>query len=391
MEFLRITLIVSVIALVVCSALLILFIQSKRKKRRIETPPLDESQNFKIYPFSEIQTQLNAGLPELKQQGELLSQVGVDSAYFIHGTFLGNDPFHIIDFLETTFQRLDPIFAKRIKNGIRKAVSILARDIGNFSNKYEQLFVNVTNHKIKTHEFTWSSANNHLARVKAALELTQSLYTKHPTQNTRVLLIGHSHAGQIFSLVTKMMKDEKFRINLFKILDEFNISYAYQDKYLEHLKKLYLDFVTLGTPVRYQWDLSDRTRVLHFINHRGESPYGGELSGVITTKTGDYIQQWGTEGSDLFTFSRRDQSINAKLDLLLGSGRNVLKLKENIAKKNRLHNQGKHLLIDYGDNSIFPNFIKTALGHGAYTQIKYLPFHLEMIYQNFYEKKKLLS
>lgn len=384
MEFL---LIIFIVSLSVISFLI--FIWLKKRCARSKSKPIEKSDNYRIYPINEIQTQLNAGLSELKKQGELISEVGIESIYFIHGTFVGNDPFHIIDFIESTFQSLNPSFVKRIKIGVRKAVSIMARDIGNFSTKYEQLFVNITNHKIKTQEFTWSSANNHLARVKAALELIENLYNRHPNKNTRILLLGHSHAGQIFSLITKMMNDKNFRDSLFKILDEFNISYTHQDKYLEHLKSLYLDFVTLGTPVRYQWDLSEKTRLLHFINHRGEKPFGGDFTGVITTKTGDYIQQWGTEGSDLFTLSRRDQSINAKLDSILGSGRGVINLKENIAKKNRLHNQGKHLLIDYGDNSLFPNFIKTALGHGVYTQIKFLPFHLDMIYRKLYAEKEL--
>lgn len=369
------------------SALWWLFLKFKSKLKTTEpNQKATDDLAFEILPYELIKNQLNGDLSFLKKQGNWLSHSGITSAYFVHGTFVGNDPFNIIDHLEYTFPKLNPAYLEKIRTGIRKSANILARDIGNFSQKYEQTFQNITHEKIKTLEFTWSSANTHFARVKAALNLIDNIYHHHPDIGSRVLLIGHSHAGQIFSLLSQVVNDERFRKNLKKLLEENKIVFNLQESKITHLANMKLDFVTFGTPVRYIWILNRNNRLLHFINHRGNTPFGGELKGLFTTKTGDYIQQWGTEGSDSISISKRGGTINKQLDTLLGSGRNVQIMRENISKRNRLHNLGNHLLVDYGDNSYFPNFAKTVFGHGVYTQVKFLPFHLYMINKHLYPR-----
>lgn len=326
----------------------------------------------------------------LKKQGELLAKTSISSAYFVHGTFVGNDPFNIVDYIESILPKFTLGLLTKIRIGIRKSANIIVRDIGNFTTEYEEVFKNITHNKINTIEFTWSSANNHIARVKAAIDLIENLYTNHPDSNARVLLVGHSHAGQVFSLVTKIINNKKFRHNLEKILESNEYLEKLHEEKINHLSQMSLDFVTFGTPVRYTWELNKKNNLIHFINHRGDTPFGGDFKGLFNTSSGDYIQQWGTAGSDLFSLNKRDELTNKQLDSLLGTGRNIHELRENISKKNRLHNEGMHLLVDYGDNSYFPNFIKTAFGHGVYTKIKFLTFHLLMINKYIYQKKKEL-
>ena len=152
-----------------------------RKKFKSFSPILEEikGQDYKILSHEQVLTFFNQDLQFLKTQGEKLSTSNITSAYFIHGTFVGNDPFNIVDYLESTFPQLTKNFLDKIRLGIRKAAHILARDVGNFSAKYEETFNNITHNKIETHEFTWSSANNHLARVKATISLIENIYLKY--------------------------------------------------------------------------------------------------------------------------------------------------------------------------------------------------------------------
>lgn len=316
------------------SALWWLFLKLKAKLKTKElNQKVPKDLAFELLPYESISNQLNGDLSFLKEQGSQLSQSEVTSVYFVHGTFVGNDPFNIIDHLEYTFPKLKPAYLEKIRTGIRKSANILARDIGNFSQKYEQTFQNITHGKIKTLEFTWSSANTHFARVKAALDLIDNIYHHHPDADSRVLLMGHSHAGQVFSLLSQIVNDEKFRKDLAIILEENEIAFNLQESQITHLANMKLDFVTFGTPVRYNWILNKNNRLLHFINHRGKTPFGGELKGLFTTRSGDYIQQWGTEGSDSLSISKRGGAINKQLDTLLGSGRNVQIMRENIFKR----------------------------------------------------------
>ena len=45
---------------------------------------------------------------------------------------------------------------------------------------------------------------------------------------------------------------------------------------------------------------------------------------------------------------------------------------------------GHHYLVDYDDSSKYPNFLGTIFGHGCYTKIKYMKFHLNYICEYFY-------
>ena len=77
---------------------------------------------------------------------------------------------------------------------------------------------------------------------------------------------------------------------------------------------------------------------------------------------------------------------NKALEPFLGAGSNLEILRKKIPFKNRLHTDGMHLLVDYGDKSRLPNFVKTAFGHGTYTRLKYMPFLLATIREKFYHE-----
>jgi hypothetical protein len=205
----------------------------------------------------------------------------------------------------------------------------------------------------------------------------------HPKQE-KMLLIGHSHAGQLFALLTQMAHSQKRVLELLAPLEEGGMPQGLTLKeclnrvvnIIEQLQKKQIIFVTLGTPSRYQWMPNKNWQLLHLINHRGHDAKAPNLIGLPWTKGGDYVQQLGVHGSDFPETLKVDSRANLQFDLLLGAGRDWRTWQKQLDRRERLHNWGNHLLIDYHDQGKFPNFYRTILGHGQYTKGKFMLFNL---------------
>ena len=129
---------------------------------------------------------------------------------------------------------------------------------------------------------------------------------KNPSRNERILLIGHSHAGQLFALLTTFLEEKEMDLMETNLKDSkiWQLAEAVElDKDIIQLKenlkkidKVYLDIVTFGTPPRYQWGTPTRKgqetnyRLLNVINHRHETV---SIFGLLNTREGDYVQQLG--------------------------------------------------------------------------------------------------
>ena len=316
---------------------------------------------------------------------DLASFSKLDSIYFIHGTFVGSDPFQIISLLERLLPRIDKKYFNKLKETSKKGHDFMNKDFGNFSKAHADYINEKLARPHFAESFTWSSGNDHYSRVQGMFDLLDELIQK-PVKNKKILLLGHSHAGQIFSLLSQFLNNENFRKKLIEIFDKNDQAKSLHKK-IVLLKSYQLDFVTLGTPARYDWKLSRNIRVLHFINHRGDDLLGGEVKGFFNTKDGDYIQQWGVSGSDMLSAVPLQKNINKSLDPILGKGCDLDLLLNNIKKRNRLHSHGHHLFVDYADGSKTPNFLKSFFGHGVYTKLDLLPFHLYYIHKKYYAKK----
>jgi hypothetical protein len=325
----------------------------------------------------------NAELDNLEEFGVKIKKASVKSIYIIHGTFVGEDPFHLIGLLESSLPAIGQEIIQKIRQNTKKGQDLFTKDLGNFIEDHVDILSSMTLGSIPVHNLTWSSGNHHYARVKGALKLIEDLSSKHNDKD-RVLLIGHSHAGQLFALLSQFCDNKKNLNQILSCINSDDIPKDLESK-LKKISNLSLDFVTLGTPFRYEWKLGKKMRALHIINHRGNDILAGSTSGATFTKDGDYIQQWGIAGSDIKSPVNTERLINEKLDEFLGVGTNFDEFKLNIKKKNRIHNQGHHLLVDYGDSSKIPNMFQTVLGHGCYTRIKHLRFLISNISQRFYE------
>lgn len=315
--------------------------------------------------------------PETMQRvAKSFNDYQVKSVYLVHGTFVGEDPFHVASIIERSFPKLRPELVEGIRKKIKKGQDLLAKDIGNFVPEHIAYLARFITSDV--YNFSWSSGNHHYARVEACIKLMEDLVLKH-TKGDRVLLIGHSHAGQIFAILTQLLFNAEFR-NYVQLLFP---STKLQEN-LGLIQDFKLDMVTLGTPARYPWFVSDNMQLLHIINHRGIDLFGGGYRDSIFTSKGDYIQQWGVSGSDMNPAQLEIKQINKRLEKFLGAGSNLNILRRKIALKRRLHTDGSHLLVDYDDAGKLPNFVLTIFGHGSYTRLKFLPFLLHSIKEKFY-------
>lgn len=322
----------------------------------------------------------------LKRKKRGVVEVGkewpIQSMYLMHGTFVGDDPFDLISLIKKNFPRLNDNIIQSVRDKTKKGQDLVAKDLGNFLPEHIELIKEKTDSNFNVHNITWSSGNHHYARVRGLIDLITSI-AAYEERGSHIMLVGHSHAGQIFALLGQIFHNDSLKKKLFgHFKEKYDLTKIYAD--FEIVKSLHIDIVTFGTPARYEWNLAGNMRLLHFINHRSREPIGGTFAGVTQTRDGDYIQQWGVAGSDIRSPIEDEDRINQELEQLLGAGHNLEQLKQNIKLRRRLHNTGHHYLVDYGDKALFPNFLQTAFGHGVYTRIRHLDFHLEIIFKHFY-------
>jgi hypothetical protein len=147
-----------------------------------------------------------------------------------------------------------------------------------------------------------------------------------------------------------------------------------------------LDIATFGMPPRYGFATNSRCRALHVVNHRGEEPHAGSLTGVLHTEHGDYVQQWGIAGSDLPPNTAKERELAVRLDALLGAGSDVKAWLQHVRHRTRVSQHGFSYLVDYGDRSVgkMPNCLGTCFGHGVYTTYDAMLFNAQLLATHFY-------
>jgi len=347
----------------------------------------------------------NAWSQRMKANGDTLKQHKVRQLFLVHGTFVGDDPSGLINFLGNIDPDhkvpILPELNQGLKQGQKKLIDLIARDEGNFTNEYAQKLCSSLGNDIcdVKDNFEWGSGDYHFARLDGALKLTQriaeKITEKQISKDDRVLLFGHSHAGQVFALLTTLMEDgEKGKQIKKTIMTSKKVPEDRKKRFqgdLDTIKGVFLDFVTFGTPIRYQWGKNDKWRVLPVINHRSDST----ISGIPSVRDGDYVQQWGVEGTDLPSDTLAD---NKLLDSILDDGINPGALIGNLNEKGRRQPKywdgslaHENILVDYHDNyqGLFPKLlpiysIKKVFGHGVYTTEDAMFFNTNLIIKYLY-------
>lgn len=318
--------------------------------------------------------------------GKQMKREGVSHIYFVHGTWAGDSP---LGFLS----RIPGIpFNRQLRKSVKITVDKTMGDLGNYTESYRELFEESLGVSIPCNRINWGSGNYHRARVEGVITLINKIAAdiKNPTDNERVLLIGHSHAGQLFALLTIFLEDKEMALMEASLKDsmlsqlaeavDHNKDVVQMKNDLKKIDQVFLDIVTFGTPPRYQWGNEKMKgekpnyRLLNIINHHHEPV---SIGGLWKTEDGDYVQQWGVGGTDVYDDKNND------LEKIIGQEQYYISL-ESVLKGDKRHipKYGKTLLIDNGDEG--EKATETVLGHGIYTCKGKMLFNTELIVGNFY-------
>jgi len=349
-------------------------------------------------------------IQSLAQVGKTLQKNNVCNIFFVHGTFVGNDPFGMSWVLDDIW--VPSWVTENLRNLKKNFTDTSLSNLSNFTEGYKDVFsagINSAlqnNKQIACMNFQWDSQNNHIGRLKAATGLVaQMARVISASEDSKILLIGHSHAGQVFALITLFLEQGERANNLIDCLGEI-ISQQELDSFHTNLKKIenaHLDIVTLGTPVRYPWGVYKKYRLLNIVNHRSDV----YLNGLLFTRDGDYVQHWGIEGTDTIPVDDNYPDLFEKLDKNLDKGlldaeslhkiRSVHKRRTHVDSKG--NEVGINLFVDYQDQGPRvillkfppwligkPNCIETVFGHGFYTLEKNMLPNIKIIIKNLYNE-----
>lgn len=375
--------------------------------------------------------------------GARLSQAGVRAVIFLHGSIIGTDVFGMqrldeVGGLKRGYSRgvsgVDALLAAMREggNGIpalpggmkppladdeatKKLLDDQLGDAGNFSHTSVSLFQQAINkklqHPITVQRTLWSSEHHHLGRAMAAVRLLDELRKLgervHLAKGDRVLVQAHGQAGLVLALASNLLCPSPItgRPKLFGILTsyaqmsqpELATAIARLDPLLASgslLNGAALDIVTMGTPVRYGWDPSGLSKLLHVVNHRNLRTDGKtwlskmDLPQVTMEMPiawgGDYVQELAVAGSDALPTTDMAKAANKAMWELVEPYDGFERWLECARRAVRFPSEGRCLLVDYKDCTGSTNVRDHYYGHAAYTRINAMLFNTTEIARNLY-------
>lgn len=343
----------------------------------------------------------------MQQVGQSLREAGVGKVYLVHGTFVGNDAFGLWGGLG----RFIPSAANPLRKLSRSIGEAVFGENGNFTQEYAESmqrgFANNDASPIPVTRFDWSSENNHIGRADAAVRLIDDIMQSE--RQPRILLWGHSHGGNVFALMSNLLSGDResiakffqaarayYRSPLFRCVD-VPVWESVRARLLDSenpLGETELDYATFGTPIRYGWDVTDDSRLLHFVHHRPSADGPSYLASfppqphdVFHATGGDYVQQLGIAGTNVMPplFALRSWLSNRRLSKLLQPDIRMRDLLAHLGQDMRVAEQGVTLLVDYGMPE--DNITQHHAGHAVYTRSRWLLFHAEEIAKRFYKNR----
>jgi hypothetical protein len=377
--------------------------------------------------------------------GVRLSQAGVASILFLHGSLHGTDVFGIqrldeVGGLRRGYSRgvsgLDALLAamREETNGIpllpgglkpplkgddetKALLDDQIGDAGNFTDAYVQSFKKAINKNlsqpISCIRYLWSSEHHHLGRTSAAVFLLARLHKLCKDDNlgrgNRILIQAHGQAGLVLALVSNLLCPTPItgRAKLLDILTEYADQTTQSEltntiKLIEPLlttgallNGTALDIVTYGTPVRYGWDPSGIGNLLHVVNHRslrtdGKSWLAKMELPQITLEMpiawgGDYVQELAVAGTDAVPRAESAKAANKRVWEMVEPYDGFERWLECARRAVRFPGEGRCLLVDYKDSTGSTNPRDHYYGHAVYTRRHALLFNTREIVRTLYE------
>lgn len=334
---------------------------------------------------------------------------------------MGDDPFGLAESLKSlgrSSKFIEPVcesLARFLLEKTRPTAESVLHDIGNYTKDYRDTFQRLVGDdpQVELLDPTWSGQNHHLARADLAVKLLHQLLERPLPPDHRVLFWGHSHAGNAFALLTNLLANEPAAVNSF-----FE---AAGDQSGEHWKVVRLALrnapsphpladrvviATFGTPVRYGWDTSGCSQLVHLTFHRPHDPEHPlttmplyppqKIKDIMGATWGDWVQAFAIAGTDVTTpaSSEANQKLGALLesnlpepefstDTMIILSKQIRAICARWKLGTRCHADGLNLLVDYvpsGEKTLVGQAIETTVfGHGVATTIKWLPTHLQLI------------
>jgi hypothetical protein len=258
----------------------------------------------------------------------------------------------------------------------------------------------------------WSCEHHHLGRAMAAISMLEHLRdwveADKLGQGDRVLIQAHGQAGLILALTSNLLcvTANSSRTRLLDFLSAFASQINRPDIVLtiQRLAPLLsngallngatLDVVTLGTAVRYGWDMSGIGKLLHIVNHRNMRTDGKtwlskmELPQITMEMPiawgGDYIQELAVAGSDTVPMTEAAKAVNKAVWELVEPFDGFERWLECARRAVRIPSEGLGILADYKDSTGSTNVRDHYYGHAAYTRLNAMLFNTTAIAQSFY-------
>lgn len=342
----------------------------------------------------------------MQKVGEALRRADVRAIYLLHGTFVGADAFGLL----RQVSRLSETTGQRLKRLQKQVLDKIAGEAANFTAGYAQSFEDAINTeataRIAIRRFHWSSENHHIGRCDAVVRLVDELASHEELRGGRVLLWGHSHGGNVLALLGNLLAaDPSTRREFFRaarsyyrwpVLGKVDMpAWPRVEEMLGHddhpLREIELDYVTLGTPVRYGWEVTNTTKLLHFIHHRpvdglpaDRAAFPPDWEDLLHARHGDYLQQFAVAGTNFtpVAWAWRSWMADVRLGRLLQSDIRRRDLLERLRSGIRAHDEGTSLLVDYGPAE--GHIGQHLAGHAVYTRTEWLLFHAEEVAARFY-------
>lgn len=342
----------------------------------------------------------------MNRVGEALDAAGVAAIYLVHGTFVGPDALGVL----TGLARVSPTAGSAVRDVVKRIVDKITGEVGNYTGQFAQCFEAAINRPDRPHipvrRFSWSSENHHLGRADGAVRLIDELVNHPVPAGRRVLLWGHSHAGNVFALMTHLLSGDRDAVEAFfraaEIYYTWPIVRCIDIPVWNRVRRLLsaadgprggsaLDFVTFGTPIRYGWNAAGYDNLLHFIHHRPArglpeylAAFPPKLNDVMSAADGDYIQQLGIAGTNIAPslFAWRSRLADRRLNELLQHDLPPVNPIDRLKAGAIVPDEGTTLLVDYGP--VQGGVAQHLAGHAVYTSSQWLLFHAEETVRRLY-------
>ncbi|MDB4935575.1 MAG: hypothetical protein JWP87_2547 [Labilithrix sp.] len=302
----------------------------------------------------------------MRDVGTRLSDEGVVAVVFAHGSFVGTDPLSALGTVERALPNGREL-ANKLRRHTRSYVDRMLGDLGNFGPAYVRLFEEAIGKSIPCTSFVWSSENHHVGRLEGALGLVRVLATHAElgAPRGRILVLGHSHAGQVFALVTQLLSRSLAGEAIVDVARARALDVSALDVDIATLEHSPLDFVTFGAPARYAWAELEAVRSLHVVHDD------------------DWVRRLGGAGSDFPALASGDRKLNATLDEALGRGFAPSEVLRSLRGESKVSPHGEMVLVDYGAKGL-AGILSSGLGHGSYTRLDAMLFHASLVASRLY-------